>query len=58
MSTKGHTVQKPEAATVFKRMPLIKRSDYVPPATNPYRFRLEETTGWHRGKPAEASRGA
>ncbi len=42
----------------FKRMPLIKRSDYVPPAANPYRFRLEETTGWHRGKPAEASRGA
>ena len=42
----------------FKRMPLIKRSDYVSPAANPYRFRLEETTGWHRGKPAEASRGA
>jgi len=38
--------------------PLIKRSDYVSPATNPYRFRLEETTGWHRGKPAEASRGS
>jgi len=44
--------------SAFKRMPLIKRSDYVPPATNPYRFRLEETTGWHKGKPAEASRGA
>jgi len=32
----------------FKRIPLIKRDDYVPAAGNPYRFRIEETRGWHK----------
>ena len=51
--------------SAFKRIPLIKRKDAADPEPYPYRLRMDETTGWHRGKPteprpskAEASRGA
>lgn len=39
--------------SAFKRIPLIKRKDAADPEPYPYRLRMDETTGWHRGKPTE-----